>query len=245
MCLWIANFKDETSRRLEALPQPEAIVQQLVHDLRSPMSAIYSSLHVLKKSSPDHLKEAIDLLEISTQQLSDCLEQSSNSSKSDFCGLPEILIDALKEARALYPQIDFEIAFDEIHEKHQIRAEQSQVRRILSNLIKNSSEAAAKKICIAATFQKSDSQALASEALTLKISDDGCGIPVHQLPFIGKRQFSFGDSAQPRGTGLGLSHAKERMNAWGGKLEIQSQPEQGTTVSLSFRTKPESLFGKP
>jgi two-component system phosphate regulon sensor histidine kinase PhoR len=74
------------------------------------------------------------------------------------------------------------------------------------------------------------------DQVVLKISDTGIGIPVEEVQRLGERFYRV-DKARSRelgGTGLGLSIVKHLMLAHGGRMEIESRPGRGTTVSLCF-----------
>jgi two-component system, NarL family, sensor kinase len=58
-------------------------------------------------------------------------------------------------------------------------------------------------------------------ALNITIEDDGIGLP---------------DGAFENSRGMGLKNTKERLNDLGGKLDIQSTAEQGTSFYLEFDT---------
>lgn len=62
--------------------------------------------------------------------------------------------------------------------------------------------------------------------------DNGKGIPSYLLPRIGKRGFSYGKTS---GQGLGLSMAIQQIRSWGGDLQIESEVDDGTTITLRFQ----------
>lgn len=73
-----------------------------------------------------------------------------------------------------------------------------------------------------------------AEHCVLKVSDNGIGIPAHDLPFVFKR-FYRGDkhhSSQAKGTGLGLSIVKRAVEAHGGTIELTSTPGSATTFTM-------------
>jgi signal transduction histidine kinase len=66
----------------------------------------------------------------------------------------------------------------------------------------------------------------------LQIRDTGCGIPPEFLDRIMLPYFSYN---KPDGTGLGLSIVQKIMDSHGGQIDIQSEVNVGTTVSLRFK----------
>ena len=62
------------------------------------------------------------------------------------------------------------------------------------------------------------------------VSDTGVGIPPEKLPLITQKFYQ----AQPGepGAGIGLALADEILRLHGGRMEIDSEPEVGTTVTV-------------
>jgi signal transduction histidine kinase len=78
-----------------------------------------------------------------------------------------------------------------------------------------------------------------SDGLTVRVSDNGIGISPDAIPKI-VMPFELVESALSRkyeGTGLGLPLAKRLMEMHGGSLAIESEPGQGTTVTIRLPAK--------
>jgi two-component system sensor histidine kinase ResE len=80
-----------------------------------------------------------------------------------------------------------------------------------------------------------------SGQLRIKVEDRGPGIPSEELPHVFERFYRVdktrtrkGDGEGPGqgGTGLGLPIARTIVQAHGGRIEVMSQPDEGTKVSL-------------
>lgn len=105
-----------------------------------------------------------------------------------------------------------------------IYADESQIFRILINLIKNAVQAGAKHILITAEINQYD-QTL------VHVWNDGAPIsPESQeqifIPFFTTKQ---------EGTGIGLSLSRQIMRAHNGMLDLTRSDEQGTEFTLTFR----------
>ena len=68
------------------------------------------------------------------------------------------------------------------------------------------------------------------------ISDTGCGIPAEHLPNVKKKFYKANQLV--RGSGIGLAVADEIVRLHGGALDIQSQEDVGTTVTISLPPAP-------
>jgi two-component system, cell cycle sensor histidine kinase DivJ len=78
--------------------------------------------------------------------------------------------------------------------------------------------------------------------LVVRIADTGVGIAADDLKRIGDPFFQAGKTYQRRheGTGLGLSIVKSLVGLHGGEMIVQSQLDQGTTVTVSLPLTPQS-----
>ncbi len=77
----------------------------------------------------------------------------------------------------------------------------------------------------------------ASGRAVLEISDEGIGIPPHELTRIFERFYRSSEARHTPGTGLGLAISRHILNAHGGEIWAanRSLPERGTTFCLAFQ----------
>jgi anti-sigma regulatory factor (Ser/Thr protein kinase) len=109
-------------------------------------------------------------------------------------------------------------------------------KRLLSNLINNAVEALSTRGQVAIHLYGKEDQVI------LEIGDNGKGIPEEIMSKIMVRGASFGKQG---GSGLGLYHAKSRIENWGGKLLLQSSVNVGTTVQLILPRAPSPSWFVP
>ncbi len=72
---------------------------------------------------------------------------------------------------------------------------------------------------------------ISTKMLTIKIIDNGKGIPPDILPKIRQGGMSVG---KKEGCGLGISGAIQNIKSWGGNYDIQSKEGQGTTFIIKL-----------
>jgi len=121
-----------------------------------------------------------------------------------------------------------------------ILADPGQIEQIIINLLVNAADATreiplnqGRKVSITTTPTKlpdDDSEINQTPAIGLRISDNGCGIAKDILPLIFDPFFTTKESG--KGTGLGLSTVHGVVEQNRGRIEVESQPGQGTTFTI-------------
>jgi heavy metal sensor kinase len=107
------------------------------------------------------------------------------------------------------------------------------IQRMIANLLDNAIKYTSRDGSVDITAQKEDEKWVA-----LSVKDTGIGISGKDLPHIFER-FYRGDPSRPHtGNGLGLSLAQAIAHAHGGKIELVSNPGQGSTFTITLPTSP-------
>jgi two-component system, cell cycle sensor histidine kinase DivJ len=86
------------------------------------------------------------------------------------------------------------------------------------------------------------SAAVEGARLVVRVADTGVGIAADDLKRIGDPFFQAGKTYQRRheGTGLGLSIVKSLVAMHGGEMTVQSQVDEGTTVTVALPLTPQA-----
>ena len=79
-----------------------------------------------------------------------------------------------------------------------------------------------------------------SLACTVKVTDEGVGIPAGELALIFQRFHRAATAKGSPGVGLGLSGAREVARRMGGDLTAESEEGRGSTFTLRIPTLPPS-----
>jgi signal transduction histidine kinase len=105
----------------------------------------------------------------------------------------------------------------------ELEADRDQLYRVLSNLVRNASEAGASEVTVSATT--------AGDRVIVEVRDDGPGLPPRARQNLFK---PFAGSARAGGSGLGLAIARELAHAHGGDVTLVSSDEKGTLFRIDL-----------
>jgi signal transduction histidine kinase len=108
-----------------------------------------------------------------------------------------------------------------------ILVDANQLSQVLMNLLLNAAQATSEggRITVSAT------RSSAGEAVQIRVSDTGCGIPADVLPHVFEPFFT---TKRGKGTGLGLSISQTYVRSHNGEIQVESGAERGTTVTITL-----------
>ena len=211
-----------------------ALLRSVSHDLRSPLTAIRTAAEPLSSPSleqgereelaavvieeSERLSKLIDnLLDLSR------LEAGAAGSNPAACDLGEVIEAALDELGAA--QDAFQLQLPELP---LVEADAAQLQRAFVNLFENSRRHSdGHPVMVRA-------QALHDRVL-IRVVDRGPGIPQAQRDRVFEPFYRSGtDDTGHRGSGLGLAIVRGFVEVNGGRVWVESLPNQGTTFVLEF-----------
>jgi signal transduction histidine kinase len=104
------------------------------------------------------------------------------------------------------------------------------IREVLTNLVSNALRHTSEngRVSVSASAQPA--------AIVLAVSDNGRGIPAEDLPRIFDRFYKGHGS---RGSGLGLTIARNLVMAHGGEIRAESAEGKGTTMRITLTLQPQ------
>lgn len=199
------------------------------HEIRNPLSVIYGFISLMNKTINKEDKDRfhIPLLMKELDRLNAIVEEMLMVAKPGQPERKEVLIqDIFDDILPLINKssssilIDFDIKLSPIA----IKVDEKQMKQVFLNFIRNSIEALEGEGTI---FIYSKTQ---DDYYNIYIQDNGPGIPsniVHTLfePF---------SSSKENGTGLGLNIVKRIVRNHGGKVELLSSNDAGTTFLVQL-----------
>ena len=231
-----ANIKIVEQARTQATAE---LCLQIAHDIRSPLPALEM---ISEESQRTDILSVGDkkILKMCVNRISDIanelLEKKSNLLDPPYPSVDKpVLLSTLIGPIITEKRISVNI-FDNIEIDFQIQKNSlgtfvtldiKRFQALLANLIQNSIEAIENKLKGAINIALSTNDT----TLSLEIKDNGKGIKNEDIEKIKKKGISID---KEKGTGLGLFHAIEDINSFGGKLEISSELNVGTTINISL-----------
>ena len=210
------------------------IATSVAHDIKAPLAAFDSLLRGVD-AIPDRYRRLATLAMGRIREIAEDLTASATApdchrqaDRTQQIALGPLVEDVVSESRLSHsdhaglvflqaPRLDAS--------QVQVAVEPQLLRRMLSNLLNNAAQATYGAGTIAVDITSDE------RWVTLAIMDRGKGIPAEILPKLATRGYSIG---KPGGQGLGLYHAKNSVESWGGSLAITSTLGEGTIVALTL-----------
>ena len=208
------------------------------HELRTPLTIINGYIETLR-DAPALLPRCLDTMEKHGKRLARLTEDMLCISRLEDATTPlnaepfevrQCVQDAIDHLAPMHEKRDTRFVLDFPKKNGLLQGDRFYWDQIFTNLIENAlKENLQPGLVITLSGQWSEAECV------LKVSDNGTGIPAHDLPFVFKRFFR-GDkhhSSAVKGTGLGLSIVKRAVEAHHGTITATSQPGLATTFTMT------------
>jgi signal transduction histidine kinase len=211
------------------------------HDLKSPLSSIYSIAHILEVELQGKLDETtqnfVGLLKTSVDKMNDSINglldyskatrQEKKYSHINFNDLLNELVNYLdlgKNTEVILPKENLNIYANKIELEH-----------VFQNLISNSVKYNDKEKTI---IEISASQDQDKNLYVFSVKDNGPGIPEkhHSKMFQIFKQAKISSKSKDS-TGIGLAIVKRIIDKNFGKISVESKENEGLTIRFSWRMK--------
>lgn len=216
----------------EAFATQRRFVADASHELRSPLTSISGVTELLPDATEEERRRSLTVLEREVARMNrlvdDLLTLSRTESgeevlRKEPLDLSEVAREAVEVVQLAAPSRQFELALET---PVPLTGDRESLLRALRNVLEN-----------AVAYSPADRPIrVASRAGELTVIDRGPGVPAEDLPRLFERFFRSDRSRARRtgGSGLGLSIVQALVEAHGGRVTLESQPGQGTTVTFRF-----------
>ncbi len=214
-------------------------VQDLSHELRSPLTVLRTTVEALEEDLEPELVEMlvrqVERIDRLTVELTELASIEAGQYELDLESVPlsevirEVTTDHRPEANRAQVRIELEVA-----DGLECWCDRSGLYRVLSNLVDN-----------AIKYNRAEGWVrirgvTVDDSVTIQVADSGEGIPPGELQAVLQRFYRIDRARTPGqgGLGLGLAIVKHMVHSMGGTLALDSREEVGTTVTLTFPTGP-------
>ncbi|MBX3048464.1 MAG: GAF domain-containing protein [Anaerolineales bacterium] len=239
---WI--LRDITERKnLDTLR--EDLASMIYHDLRSPLANVVSGLDVLAMMLPADadptMRSVLDIAMRSTeriQRLVNSLLDTSRMESGQKLGSPEptavaSLAQAALEAVTLAAQSkQVELVDAVVKGLPRVMADSEMIRRVLINLLENAIRYSKGGMSVVCGAKRS------GDFVEFWVQDQGRGIPKseHERIFdkFTRVQPSSKSAGKTHGLGLGLAYCKLTVEGHGGRIWVESEPDNGARFAFTL-----------
>lgn len=222
---------------LRALEQMrEEYIALLSHDLCSPLSGVtlFSSLLERVLASKGLSAEAANAGRIlkNARQLTALIQEMLESTRLEAgtAALRKSMIDVSEVIRdscgALSSPEEGRIEID-CEDRLVLFADELRLKRALTNLISNALKYSPPDQPVKVTCRMTDTE------LTVSVADHGLGIAPQHVPHLFTKYYRAGQSGRKDSIGLGLYIVRLIVECHGGRIWVDTKPEEGTTFCFS------------
>ena len=225
-------------RLSESWENQRQLLSNVSHELRTPLTIVSGYLQStlrrgdnLTEMQKEALSTARSEADRTIQLLQDLLDLSRADSGRIHLQIEEIIINNLvAEIVGMAKKYSNRaIELESPTETTTIKADPNRFKQVLLNLIDNA-------VKYSASSQPITVKIKAQARAIIEVCDRGIGIPLAQQTRIFERFYRVDEARARRsgGTGLGLSITKTLVEAMGGDIYVRSQPEKGSTFTVTF-----------
>jgi two-component system sporulation sensor kinase A len=198
----------------------------IAHEIRNPLTSLKGFTKLLKtQESQSHF---INIMTDELEKIEQIVNEFMSMAKPHKSNFKKMKLPTLVEnvVRFMEPQAHLcavQIQCEMDYKMKFVTCDQIKIKQLLMNILKNAIEAMPNGGMVQIQVVN-----LNDENALIRITDEGNGIPEDQLLKVGEPFFTM----KEHGTGLGLMICHSIVEEHKGKMSIQSQLNQGTTVEI-------------
>lgn len=237
----------EVSKEKELYTAKTNFFTNIVHEIRTPLTLIIGPLEFIMKSRKT-VEEAHDellVIERNSNRLLTLVNQLMDFRKIEAEGFllknePQDVTALVRQACANFAQVGrhckAEITYHFPDTPCLAQVDSEAVEKIVTNLFMNAVKYTRDRISVEVVRHEG------TRMVDLRIGDNGCGISAESLDKIFQPFYQVKEvqrMASP-GTGIGLTLARSLTEAMGGRLLVESVPDEGSVFTVQFPLLPDA-----
>lgn len=226
------RMSKQVERQVEDL---QLLLGALAHEMKTPVTSIMgyadSLLHVRlpepqKEAALQNIYDSGQRMELMSSKLLSLIGLYENDAiECRQFPMARLLHSVQEETREIFAEKNVSLSVS-CEDNFLVSGDELLLKSLFSNLAVNGCRAS----------KPGDEVRMIGNGNAVVVSDDGCGIPEKDLPYVTKA-FYMADKSRSRsegGSGLGLALGKRIADLHHASLEIESRPGEGTTVTVRF-----------
>jgi heavy metal sensor kinase len=232
------TLNDMIGRLEKSFADMQRFTADAAHELRTPITVMRSEAEVTlrtlrtadeyRKSLESLLEEFDRLARLADQLLYLCREDAGMTrSQHAQVQLDHVAAEVVDHMRALAQEKGVELTLSDL-KPCPVMGDADGLRRLMFNLIDNAIKYTPEGGHVVVRL------ALSNGRVQLAVADTGTGIPAEHLPHICDRFYRVDSARQTGATGLGLAICCAIVESHGGQINVDSVPQQGTTVTVTL-----------
>jgi signal transduction histidine kinase len=235
----IESFNTMILRLQEGVSNLDRFNNDVSHELKTPLTVIKGEIEITlnKLREPEYYINSLNTINYELNQIENIIENlllltkysKENIQKTfEMCSLDSLLLDTIYFYDTKFKNKNINLIIDKI-ESVNMEVNPLLFKTIFSNLIDNAIKYSASNTQINIGLYKTDK-------IVFYIKDQGIGISKEKIPLITNRFYRVDESRNKNieGFGLGLSIVKNSVDLHNGKLEINSELNNGTQIKIFF-----------
>ncbi|MDQ3896955.1 MAG: ATP-binding protein [Actinomycetota bacterium] len=228
------TFNEMAARLAVSEEQRRAFLAEVTHELRTPLAVLQSRIEAqvdgIHPRDDEHLASLLEETHILARLVDDlhtlALADAGRLTLHYETVSPAALVeDAIESQAALAGRRRITVTGDVGGDVPEVEADPTRLRQVLANLLSNAIRHSPDGSPVRVRAEP------AGAAVRFTVSDAGPGIPAERLGRLFER---FAPSADSRGSGLGLSIARDLVAAHGGSIRAANPPGGGATVTFEI-----------
>jgi signal transduction histidine kinase len=228
------SFNEMASQVEETVGTLRSFVADAAHELHTPLTALQTYLELARdernaSERNQYLARAHDQgqrLEALVKSLLNLSRIEAGESILAPVDFSQLVQEISEQFASRAEQTGHEFEINQLEENILVNGNIEQLRQVIINLLENALKFTPTAGRLSVSLENKEGEA------KLTVSDTGIGIPEEDLPHLFERFHRGRNASNYAGNGLGLAIVKAIVSAHQGDVSVQSEPGQGTQVSV-------------